>query len=237
MPKKLALAIRHVEFEDCGTLAEVLSDRGFLIRYVDVARTDLRAIDSVAPDLLIGLGAPVGVYDARLYPWIAEELRLFERRLSAAKPILGFCLGAQMLAHALGARVYPGPVKELGWRPLRLTPEGERSVVSPLDGKRTSMLHWHGDTFDLPSGATLLASTAEVSHQIYEWGGCVLAFQCHPEARAADIESWLIGHACEIASTAGADLQQLRRDTAAFGPTLAECARSTFERWLAAEGL
>ncbi len=237
MSGKLALAIRHVEFEDCGTLTEVLSDRGFLIRYVDVARADLRTIDPIAPDLLIGLGAPVGVYDTKLYPWITEELRLLERRLAAAKPILGFCLGAQMLAHALGARVYPGPVKELGWKPLRLTAEGERSVVNSLDEKRTSMLHWHGDTFDLPSGATLLASTREVSHQIYEWGGSVLAFQCHPEARAADIESWLIGHACEIASTAGADVEQLRRDTAAFGPTLARCARSTFERWLASVGL
>ncbi len=237
MPEKLALAIRHVDFEDCGTLADVLRQRGFLLRYVDVSRADLGAIDSVTPDLLIGLGAPVGVYDTRLYPWIADELRLFERRLAAAKPILGFCLGAQMLAHALGARVYPGPVKELGWKPLRLTPQGEQSVVAPLAGSATSMLHWHGDTFDLPSGARLLASTAEVPHQVYDWGGCVLAFQCHPEIRAADIESWLIGHACEIASTAGVDAAQLRRDTARLAPALAGRARMTFESWLASVGL
>jgi GMP synthase (glutamine-hydrolysing) len=237
MASKLALAIRHVEFEDCGTLAEVLRDRGFTIRYVDVGRADLHAIDPIAPELLVGLGAPVGVYDTQLYPWITEELRIFERRLAAAKPTLGFCLGAQMLARALGARVYPGPVKELGWKPLRLTPEGERSAVASLDGKLTSMLHWHGDTFDLPPGARLLASTAEVSHQIYDWGGCVLAFQCHPEVRAADIESWLIGHACEIASTTGVDVEQLRRDTAKHGPALARHARLTFESWLASVGL
>lgn len=237
MPVKLALAIRHVEFEDCGTLAEVLRDHGFLLQYADVGRADLRTVDALSPELLIGLGAPVGVYDTRLYPWITDELRLFERRLAAAKPTLGFCLGAQMLAHALGARVYPGPAKELGWKPLRLTPEGERSAVSALDGKLTSMLHWHGDTFDLPAGARLLASTAEVPHQIYDWGGCVLAFQCHPEIRAADIESWLIGHACEIASTPGVTVAQLRHDTARLGPALAERARSTFESWLASVGL
>ncbi len=234
---RLALAIRHVEFEDCGTLAEALRERGFLIQYVDVGRADLRAIDPLAPDLLIGLGAPVAVYEAKQYPWIAAELKLFERRLAASKPTLGFCLGAQMLAHALGARVFPGAHKELGWKPLALTAEGERSVVSPLDGKRTSMLHWHGDTFDLPAGARLLASTAEVPHQIYDWGGCVLAFQCHPEARAADIESWLIGHASEIASTPGADVEQLRRDTARLGPTLAVCARAVFDGWLGSVGL
>ncbi len=237
MPQKLALAIRHVEFEDCGTLAEVLRGRGFQVRYADVARVDLRAVDPLAPDLLIGLGAPVGVYDVELYPWIAQELDLLERRLAAEKPTLGFCLGAQMLARALGARVYPGPVKELGWKPLQLTPAGERSVVAPLAARHTSMLHWHGDTFDLPSGATLLASTAEVPHQIYEWGGRVLAFQCHPEIRVADIESWLIGHACEIGSTAGVDVGGLRADTARLGPALAERARSTFESWLSAVGL
>ncbi len=237
MASKLAVAIRHVDFEDCGTLAEVLRDRDFTIRYVNVGRADLRAVDPIAPELLIGLGAPVGVYDTQLYPWIADELRIFERRLAAAKPTLGFCLGAQMLAHALGARVYPGPVKELGWKPLRLTPEGELSAVASLGGKLTSMLHWHGDTFDLPPGARLLASTAEVPHQIYDWGECVLAFQCHPEVRAADIESWLIGHACEIASTSGVGVEQLRRDTAKHGPALARHARLTFESWLTSVGL
>lgn len=237
MASRLALAIRHVEFEDCGTLAEVLRDRGFTLRYVDVARTDLRSVDPLAPDLLVGLGAPVGVYDTALYPWIAEELSLLERRLAAAKPTLGFCLGAQMLAHALGARVFPGPAKELGWKPLRLTADGERSAVASLDGKLTSMLHWHGDTFDLPSGARLLASTAEVAHQVYDWGGCVLAFQCHPEIRAADMESWLIGHACEIACTPGVGVEQLRRDTAKHGAALAQHARLAFESWLGSVGL
>ncbi len=233
----LALAIRHVHFEDCGTLAEALAARGLEIRYVNPARDDLRNIDVVSPDLVIGLGGPVSVYDAHRYPWIDDELRLFERRLAAEKPILGICLGAQMLAHVLGARVFPGPVKELGWKPLRLTPEGRHSVVAPLGSDSTSMLHWHGDTFDLPARATLLASTDEVPHQIYEWGKSVLAFQCHPELRADDIESWLIGHACEIATTAGTTVESLRSDTARLGSALSRCARRMFDDWLAAMGL
>ncbi|MGH8149807.1 MAG: glutamine amidotransferase [Steroidobacteraceae bacterium] len=250
MPAKLALAVRHVAFEDCGTLADVLAERGFAVRYADVGRIDLREVDSVAPDLLVGLGGPIAVYDEALYPWITQELRLFERRLRAAKPTLGICLGAQMLAHALGARVYAGPVKELGWKPLKLTPQGERSVVAPLASHSTSMFHWHGDTFDLPAGATLLASTAQVAQQVYAWGPSVLAFQCHPEIRAADIESWLIGHACELAATRGAeggpgtgngargtDVAQLRRDSEHLGPALAQRARTMFESWLAAVGL
>jgi GMP synthase (glutamine-hydrolysing) len=237
MAARLALALRHVEFEDCGTLAPVLLERGFALRYVDVAREDLSAVDSVAPDLLIGLGGPVSVYQASEYPWIAGELRLLERRVRAAKPVLGICLGSQMLARVLGARVFAAPVKELGWKPLELTREGESSAVGTLGARDTSMLHWHGDTFDLPAGARLLASTAQVRHQIYEWGGHVLAFQCHPEARAADIESWLIGHAAEIAATPGAEVGRLRADTARFGPALARCARAAFERWLTAVGL
>lgn len=234
---RLALAVRHVHFEDCGTLADVLTARGFEIRYVNAGRDDLCALDAGSADLVIGLGGPISVYDGRRYPWINDELRLFERRLGAGKPTIGICLGAQMLAHVLGARVFPGAVKELGWKPLQLTREGRHSAVSHLASDSTSMLHWHGDTFDLPARATLLASTDEVPHQIYEWGKSVLAFQCHPEVRSDDIESWLIGHACEIASTPGVTVESLRNETARLGPALSQCACGMFDDWLTAVGL
>jgi GMP synthase (glutamine-hydrolysing) len=235
-PSRLALAIRHVHFEDCGTLADILGERGFETRYVEAGRENLRDIDVTTPDLVIGLGGPVSVYEAHRYPWITDELRLFERRVAAHRPVLGICLGAQMLARVLGARVFPGP-KELGWAPLQLTPQGETSVVAPLGPDGTSMLHWHGDTFDLPPKATLLASTDQVAHQVFSWERFVLAFQCHPEVRHEDIESWLIGHACEIAAASGASVEQLRKDTRYFGPTLAACAKSAFTDWLESVGL
>ncbi len=106
---RLALAIRHVHFEDCGTLAGVLRERGFETRYVEAGREGLRDVDVTTPDLVIGLGGPVSVYEAHRYPWITDELRLFERRLATRRPVLGICLGAQMLAKVLGARVFPQP--------------------------------------------------------------------------------------------------------------------------------
>ena len=235
-PPRLGLAIRHVHFEDCGTLAGVLRERGFEIRYVEAGRENLRDLDVTTPELVIGLGGPVSVYEAHRYPWITDELRLFERRLASRRPVLGICLGAQMLARVLGSRVFPGP-KELGWTPLLLTREGETSVASPLSQDSTSMLHWHGDTFDLPPKATLLASTEQVAHQVFSWERFVLAFQCHPEVRHEDIESWLIGHASEIAAASGASVEQLRKDTLYYGPTLAACAKLAFTDWLASVGL
>jgi GMP synthase (glutamine-hydrolysing) len=235
-PARLALAIRHVHFEDCGTLTGVLRERGFEIRYVEAGRENLRDLDVTTPELVVGLGGPVSVYEAHRYPWIADELRLFERRLATRRPLLGICLGAQMFARVLGSRVFPGP-KELGWTPLQLTREGATSVVAPLGPDSTSMLHWHGDTFDLPPKATLLASTEQVAHQVFSWERFVLAFQCHPEVRHEDFESWLIGHASEIAASSGASVEQLRKDTQYYGPRLAACAKLVFIDWLETVGL
>ncbi|HVW70326.1 MAG TPA: glutamine amidotransferase [Steroidobacteraceae bacterium] len=233
---RLALALRHLHFEDCGTLADLLAQRGITLRYVEAWREPLRDIDGVTPDLVIGLGGPVSVYEADRYPWITDELQLLERRITARKPTLGICLGAQMLARVLGARVFAGR-KELGWDPLTLTAEGTASVIAPLAPESTSMLHWHGDTFDLPEGARLLASTGQVAHQVFSWERSVLAFQCHPEVRHEDFESWLVGHACEIAATSGVTVARLRADTRRLGPALAARARLVFSDWLASVGL
>ena len=94
---KKALAIRHVHFEDCGTLADVLRARGFEISYAEAGLNDMKGIDPDAPDLLIGLGGPISVYEADIYPYINDELELFKRRIAAGRPVMGICLGAQML--------------------------------------------------------------------------------------------------------------------------------------------
>ena len=233
---RTALAIRHVAFEDLGTFAPVLAARGFGLRCVEAGVDDLARLDALAPDLLVVLGGPIGAHDEASYPFLLDELRLLERRLAADRPTLGICLGAQLMARALGARVYPGPAKEIGWKPLSLTDAGRASPLRHLDGGRTSMLHWHGDTFDLPAGATLLASTDVCRHQAYAWGRGALAFQCHPEARTVDLERWFIGHACEI-SAAGLSVGQLRADSARLGPTLETQGALCFAEWLAALGL
>ena len=234
---KKAFAIRHVHFEDCGTLADVLKARGFEISYAEAGLHDLKGIDPDTPDLLIGLGGPISVYEADIYPYIKDELELFKRRIAARRPVMGICLGAQMLAHALGGRVYPGKQKEIGWKPLELTKEGENSPVAHLAPGNTSMLHWHGDTFDLPPDAVLLASTDVTRNQVYSYGDFLLAFQCHPELAHAKIESWLIGHASEIATSKVATVEAIRRDTEQYGDALETAGRKCFEEWLTKLGL
>ena len=230
------IAIRHLCFEDLGSFASVLAERGLALRYLDAGIDDLASLDPLAPALLVILGGPIGVNDGDDYPFLADELALVQRRLAAELPTLGICLGAQLIARALGSPVYPGPGKEIGWQPLELTDSGRAGPMHHLDAALTSMLHWHGDTFDLPADATLLASTPLCRQQAFAWGRATLALQCHPELVAGQIERWLIGHTGEIAA-AGLSVDALRRDTGRYGATLERQARSFFADWLDSTGL
>lgn len=231
-PSKTALAIRHVLFEDLGTLAAVLGDHGYAMAYKEAGLDDLAAIDPAGPDLLIVLGGPIGAYDEDAYPFVRDELRLLERRLRGDLPTLGICLGAQLMARALGSKVYPGPQKEIGWLPLRLTEPGQQSCLRFLAPEHTPVLHWHGDTFDLPAGATRLASTEIYENQAFAWGRRALALQFHVEVRAKDLERWFIGHACEIVTAPTVSVAELRRDTARWGPILEGEGPKAFDAWL-----
>lgn len=111
---KTAVVIRHVPFEDLGTFEGVLAGRGYTVAYREAGVDDLAAIDPTEPDLLIVLGGPIGAYEEAEYPFVMDEVRLLERRLAVDRPTLGICLGAQMMARALGARVYPGGRQEIG---------------------------------------------------------------------------------------------------------------------------
>ncbi|HEX3942262.1 MAG TPA: glutamine amidotransferase [Acidobacteriaceae bacterium] len=229
MPTKTAAIIRHVMFEDLGSFAAPLAARGYALRYFEAGIDDLSPAGEA--DFLAVLGGPIAVYEDDRYPFLREEISLLRSRLRQARPTLGICLGAQLMAAALGQRVYPGAVKEIGWAPLTLTAAGRTSPIASLDGTHTSMLHWHGDTFDLPASATLLASTAGCQNQVFSVDRHALAFQCHPEFAARHLEQWLIGHACELAA-AGSDLEQIRRETRLHGATLAEQGVRAFNAWL-----
>jgi GMP synthase (glutamine-hydrolysing) len=225
------LAIRHVHFEDLGSLELVLGTRGRPVRYLDVGFARIEAPDPVAPSLMVVLGGPIGASDDARYPTLVPLLTMIEKRIAAGLPTLGICLGAQLIARALGARVYSAGHTELGWSPLTLTEAGRASPVRHLDGELTSMLHWHGDTFDLPTGATRLASTPACENQAFVFGDHVLGLQCHPEIRADRFEPWLIGNAGELVAE-GIDARELRADTARLGPRLEEAAQRMFGEWL-----
>lgn len=228
---KQLVAICHVGFEDLGSYHTVFEKNGFNISYLDAGLSNIEGLDPLTADLVVVLGGPIGAYEEESYPFLEQELAFIQARLKAEKPILGFCLGAQLIARALGSRVYPGPATEIGWVPLSLTHDGEKSPVRHLDGVLTNMLHWHGDTFDLPDGATLLASTDTCAHQVFSWGDNCLAFQCHPEVDTDKIESWLVGHACELAKH-DISVSLLREQSVRLGPALRAQGTLCIEEWL-----
>jgi GMP synthase (glutamine-hydrolysing) len=232
---KQAVAIRHVPFEDLGLLEPLLARRGFETRYVEAPVDDLAAVDPLAPDLLVVLGGPIGAYEEALYPFLIRELQLLEQRFADERPTLGLCLGAQLMARALGARVYPGKGKEIGWSPVSLTPAGRSSSLRHLE--ETPVLHWHGDTFDLPERAVRLASTELTENQAFTWGRAALALQFHPEAGGPALERWFVGHALEIATTRGVSVEGLRADTQRCSPALERAGSACFEAWLDEAGL
>jgi GMP synthase (glutamine-hydrolysing) len=228
-PIKKCLAVRHVAFEDLGLLGPLVSSHGYGVRYHDAGVQPIDAETLSAPDLLIVLGGPIGVYETDAYPFIADEIAAIGARLVAGKPTLGICLGAQMMAAALGARVAPGPAKEIGWAPLTLTAAGQKSVLAPLGS--TPMLHWHGDNCELPDGCTALASTPHCPVQAFIRAPSQLALQFHLETEPARFESWLVGHTVELGK-AGIDPRELRTQARTFGSATRELGEKVFSTWL-----
>ncbi|MFV0662685.1 glutamine amidotransferase [Denitromonas sp.] len=226
MPR--ALVLRHVAFEDLGLFEGPLRQRGYAIETVD-AGVDAHPRRLRSADLLVICGGPISAYDADRYPYLSEEIIAIRDRLAARAPTLGLCLGAQLMACAMGARVYPGKRKELGWAPLQLTEAGCASPLAAVGD--LPVLHWHGDTFDIPKGATWLAASADTPHQAFSVGHHALALQFHLEMDPTRVEQWLIGHALELAE-AGINLPALRTATALHGPQLAPIARSVLTTWL-----
>jgi GMP synthase (glutamine-hydrolysing) len=227
---KTVIAIRHVHFEDLGAFDDVLRRHGYAVRYCDACIDDIGGVDPLAPDLTVVLGGPISAYQELTYPFLGQELTLLERRLTAARPTLGICLGAQLMARALGARVYPAPEKELGWGGVQLTEAGRNGPFRHFAG--APVLHWHGDTFDLPTGVELLASTEICPNQAFSFGRQALACQFHPEITASGFERWLVGHAVELAAVPAVSPAVLRQDTGRLAPKSAWRGAACLSEWL-----
>jgi GMP synthase (glutamine-hydrolysing) len=225
-----AVAIRHVQFEDLGFIRRLLKQAGFQVHIIDAGTDDLLRVERLEPSLLISLGGPISANDDNRYPVLIDEVKLLERRLASNRPTLGICLGAQLMARALGARVFAGQRREIGWSSIDLTREGRTSPLRHVEG--VSVLHWHGDTFDLPHGAVRLASTPACENQAFAHGSNQLALQFHCEVDAARIEHWIIGHAFELAASA-VDLAVLRADSDHHGEPLKVAGSAVFREWLA----
>ena len=225
-----AVAIRHVGFEDLDGFAPAIREAGYTLHYWDVGAQELWTLEPVKTDLFIVLGGPIGAYEEEAYPFLREQIDILEQRLAAGRPTMGICLGAQLIARAAGAKVYPSGAKEIGFHPITLSDAGHRSCLAPFAADPVT-LHWHGDTFDLPDGAERLASTDLCENQAFAMGPNVIGFQFHPETSAQNIEQWLIGHATELAA-AGIDIPRLRAEAEVHGPRLARKAHAVAADWL-----
>jgi GMP synthase (glutamine-hydrolysing) len=175
------------------TIETVFRRHGISFSYIEGFSTDLSSIDPQADDIWIVLGGVMGVYESPLYPYLTQEIRLIGERMKADKPMLGICLGSQLIATALGCPSYKGKKgPESGFFPLMLTEAGKQSPIRHFDPALTPVLQMHGDTFDLPPGATLLASSEKYTQQAFQVGRNCFGVQFHPEMNAPGFANTLV---------------------------------------------
>ncbi len=186
------LILKNIATEGPGTIEDFLVHNNMHYTIIDIAR---HAIDSAAGyDTLVMLGGPMSVNDEAEYPYLTHEMKLAEQFMKEGKKVLGVCLGAQLMAKALGAKVYPGPEKEIGWYDIELRDVGlndPRMAHLATDGKRCKVFQWHGETFDIPQGAEQLAMSGLYPNQAFRYGNNAYAFQFHIEVTRQMIFDWL----------------------------------------------
>ena len=226
-----ATIIKHVPFEGIGAFGKPLEDAEIGCEVIHAATQPLDAAKDA--DLTIVMGGPISANDQLRFPFLAEELALLEYRIQAGKLTIGVCLGAQLIAKAMGADVYPMPQKEIIWSAVELT---EAGMNSPLAKLTTPVLHWHGEMFDVPDGADHLACTPLCAHQAFAIARHTLALQFHAEVERHNVEQWLLGHINEL-DQAGVDLSQLRRDTTRWATQNEINGQRMLRQWLEINGV
>ena len=217
--------LQHVPFEGPFGVADWADARGHTL-----AETPL--YDGAEPpgqaafDWLVIMGGPMGVGDTAEYPWLAAEQAFIRQSIDAGKTLVGVCLGAQLIAAALGARVYRNAHKEIGWLPIELTPDGQVSELFGWLPRSLQVFHWHGDTFDLPAGALLLAGSAACAHQAFLYDGRVLGLQFHLESTPESVAG--ITAVCADELVPGPYVQETARILAATPEDYARIGQALF---------
>jgi len=228
---KSGLIIRHVPHEGIAGFREPIEAAGYALDRIDVTDPEFASLDLTKPDLLIMMGGPMGVYEQDRYPWIACQQRRLAQRLELDRPTLGVCFGAQLLAAALGAEVFPGPAKEIGFHPISVKDSVAAAPLRHLQG--LPVLHWHGDTFTLPAGAELLASSERYAHQAFRRGANILGLQVHAEMGVDErFHVWTEQWPDDIAA-GGTTVERLRADHEEHGPSVVAAGRAMIAEWLA----
>jgi GMP synthase (glutamine-hydrolysing) len=216
------LAFRHVPFEGLGLIEPALKSRGVGFDYADLYRDGAELPDTDGYDGLIFLGGPMSANDP--LPYLKIEMRAMERAIRAGTPVLGVCLGSQLLASTLGARVYRNTAPEIGWFGIELSQAAHSDPVFTGLSSTETVFHWHNDTFDLPMGAVLLARSERTERQAFRYGRAVYGLQFHLEVTPRMIVDWYEeGEACGETCGAANPWTNRRR--------LNQAARQVFGQW------
>ena len=229
-----ALVLQHIECEPPGVYEEVLAERGIGIHRIELDRGEpLPAWRDF--DALIAMGGPMSVNDDAELPWLTQEKRAIAEAVRAGVPFWGVCLGVQLLAASLGARVYPGPAPEVGLLPVTLSDQALADPVFAGLPREVLTLQWHGDTFDLPEGAVALAGSALCPNQAFRWGARAYGVQFHLEVSIEMAREWATVPAYEESlervQGPGA-LPRLIGDLEQAADGMRARGRTLFERWL-----
>lgn len=235
---KGALILTHLRGEGAANLGSILVERGVRTHSINVPSFNMDEIDPLRPDLLVVMGGPIGVYQQDDYPFVKNEIEIIKARLDKDLPTIGICLGSQMIAAAAGSKIYEGTQgKELGWYELCVTDVGKNTEVRHLDAAHTNMFHWHGDTFDLPENATLLASSKAYKNQIFQIGQNTLGLQCHPEVTHSQLNEWLVIFVGQVTGEeAIISIDDVRKDTLQHIQTMEKQSALFFNEWLEKRG-
>jgi GMP synthase (glutamine-hydrolysing) len=228
---RTAVVLQHDPSIHLGNLGPLLVEHGYTVHVVDVTTEDVDAIDPAGADLVVVLGGDIAAYQTDEYPFLEAEKRFLRARLGLEGPTLGVCLGAQLMANALGGRVYRGASTQIGYRTVEATPAGADSPIRHFEG--VPVVQWHGDTFDLPPLATRLASSSAYANEAFAIGRHALGVQFHPEATAAMHERWVEDGANELDEHA-VDTDALRRDRERHSARLQQASHAAFSEWLGA---
>jgi GMP synthase-like glutamine amidotransferase len=228
-----ALVLQHIACEPPGVFEDVLEERRVALHRVELDEgeplPDWRGFDAI-----VAMGGPMSVNDDAMLPWLGEEKRVIRDAVRAGKPFWGVCLGVQLLAAALGARVYPGPEPEVGLLPVELTDEGRADPVFGELESGLATLQWHGDTFDLPDGAVRLASSPAYANQAFRFKHAY-GVQFHLEVSAEMAHEWAVvpEYVASLERTLGTDgAPAFLADIEESAETMRAAGRGLFERWL-----
>jgi GMP synthase (glutamine-hydrolysing) len=222
--------MQHTACETLGTIADALEAQALAWQYVRVFEGKPVPHEMGDAGGLIVMGGPMGVYEQDRYPHLKDELRLIEAALTAGKPVLGVCLGSQLLATALGAAVKKGPRKEIGWYPVRLSEAASVDRLWSGAPREFMALHWHGDVFDLPAGAVNLAYSELTEHQAFRYGNSAYGLLFHLEMTGEMIAEMAAAFGDELRE-AGGEPSRLAAETAADCRKLEAIGETVFGRW------